>query len=314
MKATIAVLAPGPRCRPVVELYRAADLEADSQAPPLVHSESPAPGRDVVFDRQFTTSEQYLLKVFNKAPQVSGEGTSYLLMVAVGTGSTALQNLLVVTVRESGTETLLGLAAVKATGGGDNFNSKTTAGGDVQFICKDGQRYDIEVTKAGYQMGTGSIRINNIIENIELHLVKDDVPTVSLNVTANRSGVKLTYDGAEFDLPQLFTVQVNSQHTLSVPAQLADGSVFDRWSDGNLNRERSILVATANVSVEAQYKAAGGGNTDVNDDGSTNAVDVQMVVNAVLGIEVPFDTDVNDDGDINAIDVQSVVNGVLGIG
>lgn len=53
---------------------------------------------------------------------------------------------------------------------------------------------------------------------------------------------------------------------------------------------------------------------DVNHDGSVNAVDVQFVVNAVLGIPVGVvDADVNADGSVNAVDIQFVINAVLGI-
>jgi hypothetical protein len=53
---------------------------------------------------------------------------------------------------------------------------------------------------------------------------------------------------------------------------------------------------------------------DIDGSGVVNAVDVQLVVNAVLGISIdPFSGDVNDDGALNAIDVQLVVNAVLGI-
>jgi hypothetical protein len=56
-----------------------------------------------------------------------------------------------------------------------------------------------------------------------------------------------------------------------------------------------------------------GPDSDVNDDGPTDALDVQLVVNEVLGIDTGFDTDINDDGGTDAIDVQAVVNAVLGV-
>ena len=55
---------------------------------------------------------------------------------------------------------------------------------------------------------------------------------------------------------------------------------------------------------------------DVNRDGGINAVDVQLVVNAVLGLPVtaPHNPDINGDGHHDALDVQLVVNKVLGSG
>ncbi|MCD6288728.1 MAG: fibronectin type III domain-containing protein, partial [Candidatus Hydrogenedentes bacterium] len=52
---------------------------------------------------------------------------------------------------------------------------------------------------------------------------------------------------------------------------------------------------------------------DVDQSGSLGATDVQMVINAVLGIDVPYSTDVNHSGTTDAIDIQLVINAVLGI-
>ena len=52
---------------------------------------------------------------------------------------------------------------------------------------------------------------------------------------------------------------------------------------------------------------------DINGDSSVNAVDVQLTINEVLGIETGEDADINRDGSINAVDVQLVINAALGI-
>lgn len=52
---------------------------------------------------------------------------------------------------------------------------------------------------------------------------------------------------------------------------------------------------------------------DVDRSGAVNAIDVQLVVNQVLGIDTGFDCDVNGDGKTNALDIQVVVNAVLGV-
>ena len=54
---------------------------------------------------------------------------------------------------------------------------------------------------------------------------------------------------------------------------------------------------------------------DVDGDGVVNAVDVQLVINAALGIAInpAFKPDINGDGVVNAIDVQLVINAALGI-
>jgi len=53
---------------------------------------------------------------------------------------------------------------------------------------------------------------------------------------------------------------------------------------------------------------------DINRDGVVNAVDVQLVINAALGIDIGgLNADVNGDGFVNAVDVQLVINAALGI-
>jgi glucose/arabinose dehydrogenase len=52
---------------------------------------------------------------------------------------------------------------------------------------------------------------------------------------------------------------------------------------------------------------------DVNGDGDVNALDVQLVINAALGLPVTEQTDLNDDQVTNALDVQLVINAALGL-
>ena len=52
---------------------------------------------------------------------------------------------------------------------------------------------------------------------------------------------------------------------------------------------------------------------DINGDGHTNASDIQLVINAALGLDVDYNCDISSDGTVNAIDVQLVINAVLGV-
>ncbi len=55
--------------------------------------------------------------------------------------------------------------------------------------------------------------------------------------------------------------------------------------------------------------------TDVNGDYAVNAVDVQLVINAALGLDIGgMNGDIDRNGAINATDVQLVINAALGIG
>jgi len=55
-------------------------------------------------------------------------------------------------------------------------------------------------------------------------------------------------------------------------------------------------------------------DADINNDRRVNAVDLQLVINAVLGLPgVPPKADVDENGFINAVDVQKVINVLLGV-
>jgi hypothetical protein len=54
---------------------------------------------------------------------------------------------------------------------------------------------------------------------------------------------------------------------------------------------------------------------DINGDGGVDASDIQLVINAVLGLDINgLIADVNTDAQVNASDIQLVINAVLGVG
>lgn len=96
--------------------------------------------------------------------------------------------------------------------------------------------------------------------------------------------------------------------TGAFPVTFVEGSTAVANADGSAAMPHT--VQGANVTIRAASLP-----TDINADGQTNALDIQLVVNAVLGIAIGgLDADVNNDGSVNALDVQRVVNAVLGLG
>jgi len=64
----------------------------------------------------------------------------------------------------------------------------------------------------------------------------------------------------------------------------------------------------------ARFKGKPFRTEDINLDRSLNAIDIQLVINAALGVTInPFEGDVNADSEVNAVDVQRVINAVLGV-
>ena len=73
--------------------------------------------------------------------------------------------------------------------------------------------------------------------------------------------------------------------------------------DRNGNFAVDILGAGPVISPYSQC--------DLNQDGNTNASDVQLMISQALGTAAPVD-DLNGDGAISVVDVQTVVGAALG--
>lgn len=95
-------------------------------------------------------------------------------------------------------------------------------------------------------------------------------------------------------LPGVYTltIQANGYHSQLVPNVAV--------TDGPATRANAALVPLGAVFA-----------ADVDGSGVVNAVDVQLVINAALGMPVSYDCDINGDSIVNAVDVQLVINAAL---
>jgi len=78
----------------------------------------------------------------------------------------------------------------------------------------------------------------------------------------------------------------------------------------------TLTVSDGTDADEDSVRVTVGARTpaDINTDGVVDAIDVQLVINAVLGLNISsYSGDVNGDGKLDAIDVQLVINYALGI-
>lgn len=172
-EATIAVINPGLNNRAVIEMYRGEDILANGVAgsTPVRMETSPAEGEDLVFEQTFNTSEQYFLRVTNVDPNVSGEGTSYLLLVAVGTGGTDLiPTTLIVTVMDAADNTPIEGADVMFDG---RNVGKSSAEGVCHMSVNAYATYQLQAAKAGFTSNTTNVTVNNIIEEATIMLSAD---------------------------------------------------------------------------------------------------------------------------------------------
>ena len=66
--------------------------------------------------------------------------------------------------------------------------------------------------------------------------------------------------------------------------------------------------------IDAIQKGGAFLRTDINGDTAANAVDVQLVINAALGLDIGDEyADIDFSGSVNAVDVQLVINAALGL-
>jgi len=74
-------------------------------------------------------------------------------------------------------------------------------------------------------------------------------------------------------------------------------------------RQSTLVIA----GVELTVSQAGYSRCDIEQDGTTDVIDVQAIVNEALGANTPAD-DLNEDGQVNIVDIQLVINSALGRG
>jgi hypothetical protein len=94
------------------------------------------------------------------------------------------------------------------------------------------------------------------------------------------------------------------------------GAPDDRWNNDNLATLRSVVGSDFEAVDDSVFMAdANSGQArscDVNGDGTANVIDVQLQVNAALGLAACKYQDVDGNGSCNVLDVQRVVAAVLG--
>ncbi|MCP4640026.1 MAG: hypothetical protein GY851_06325, partial [bacterium] len=94
---------------------------------------------------------------------------------------------------------------------------------------------------------------------------------------------------------------------VNVSATPEEGHRFNHW-EGALSGSQNpaSLLMDADKTVTAVFLETP--QEDVNGDFSLDAVDIQLVINGVLGLSGDHNCDVNGDGSVDAIDIQLVIN------
>lgn len=93
----------------------------------------------------------------------------------------------------------------------------------------------------------------------------------------------------------------------ALEAELGTNPNLPDTDDDGINDNVEVAYGTDPLTPDV------GLTSDANKDGTVNALDIQLVVNRVLGLNVPQNCDVNRDGSVNALDIQIAVNVLLGV-
>ena len=81
------------------------------------------------------------------------------------------------------------------------------------------------------------------------------------------------------------------------------------------NTTRSLRTGTLTVAGQTFTVTQARIGCDMNQDSSVNVVDVQVLINIVLGqTGCSGNCDVNGDGTVNVVDLQTLQNVILGVG
>jgi subtilase family serine protease len=180
-----------------------------------------------------------------------------------------------------------------------------TPGGGIDLTAS-GVSLSATTARAGSNI-TFTRTINNISGSasgaLRYGLYFSDDMTITTSDRIAGSFNLLNIAGNASDGPQTITV--------TVPANLAPGVYFvgliadDNDTIAELDESNNIGAAAMSIMVTGR---AG----DINGDLSVNAMDVQLVVNQVLGISPPTAAgDVNNDGMVNILDIQLTINILL---
>ena len=120
----------------------------------------------------------------------------------------------------------------------------------------------------------------------------------------------------------------NRGQTVTIEAPSRYGTwVFDMWADASgaplktaeLSASETLeLQMDDHTMIQAIYVDTGrheapGVLGDVDRNETVDAIDIQLLINDVLGLDVDEDCDVNRSGTVDAVDVQLVINAALGI-
>lgn len=131
--------------------------------------------------------------------------------------------------------------------------------------------------------------------------------TWDANTEANLAGYKVYFGTASrtYSVP----ITIGKQTTYTVTG-LTPGTYFFGVTAYNTSGLESGFSNEVSTSIAAAPQSS---KCDVNGDGAVNVLDIQVLINAILGIQnPPGNRDINGDGRVDVLDLQILGNVILG--
>lgn len=199
-------------------------------------------------------------------------------------------------------------AQVTAIGGSSNASVRTNANGVFLFDNLLAGAYTIRASKEGYlgasdqRFVSGGAVVQSILRLNEIPPPAPGALRVRIEPAAARAaGARWRVNGGP-EQESDATV-----HGLGPGAATVAFTQIPGWlAPPNVD----TVIASNETRALTRFYAR---RFDINGDYAVDAVDVQLVINGVLGRPGNFVTDVNESGAADAIDIQLVINAVLGI-
>ena len=89
--------------------------------------------------------------------------------------------------------------------------------------------------------------------------------------------------------------------------------IFDSWTGDAATTANPLSLMIDSPKVLAANFSVPGFSCEINGDGATNVVDVQLMINEALGVLIAVH-DLTHDGRVDVTDIQKIINAALGVG
>lgn len=220
-------------------------------------------------------------------------------------------------------EALVGVRVVALFNNAPVALTYTCATGDYVLVLPDTLKgnatVDLELQQQNYDTKT----VENVDVPPEGTLVNETM-TKSVGFPASLGGAIIVVNKGTGDPLQgarvTITGPANFSSTSDAMGLYGFGSILEGFytisasAEGYASQFVNKNILSEEAAVQSFEMETGNPPADVNDDGSLNATDVQLVINGALGLPIgSANSDVNNDGSTTAVDVQLVINAVLGI-